>query len=52
MEKFYSCSVIKIVGKITFEVAYIFAQELSCLNPKGMATESRESNITASRALV
>ena len=26
---------------------YTFAQKLSCLNPKGMATESSEGNITA-----
>jgi len=25
---------------------YTFAQKLSCLNPKGMATESSEGNIT------
>ena len=31
---------------------YTFAQKLSCLNPKGMATESSEGNITALRALV
>jgi len=31
---------------------YTFAQKLSCLNPKGMATESSEGNITAFRALV
>ena len=54
MQKFYSGSVVKIAGKITFEV-YILAQKLSCLNPKGMATESSElseGNITAFRALV
>jgi len=39
-------SVVKIAGKITF------AQKLSCLNPKGMATESSEGNITAYRALI
>ena len=31
---------------------YTFAQKQSCLNPKGMATESSEGNITAFRALV
>ena len=31
---------------------FTFAQKLSCLNPKGMATESSEGNITAFRALV
>ena len=31
---------------------YTFAQKLSCLNPKGMATESSEGNITTFRALV
>jgi len=31
---------------------YTLAQKLSCLNPKGMATESSEDNITAFRALV
>ena len=31
---------------------YTFAQKVSCLNPKGMATESSEGNITAFRALV
>jgi len=31
---------------------YTFAQKLSCLNPKGMATESSEGNITAFRGLV
>jgi len=31
---------------------YTFAQKLSCLNPKGMATESSEGNITVFRALV
>jgi len=31
---------------------YTFAQKLSCLNPKGMATESSEGNITAFGALV
>jgi len=31
---------------------YTSAQKLSCLNPKGMATESSEGNITAFRALV
>jgi len=31
---------------------YTFAKKLSCLNPKGMATESSEGNITAFRALV
>jgi len=31
---------------------YIFAQKLSCLNPKGVATESSEGNITAFRGLV
>ena len=48
---FYSGSVVKIAGKITFEV-YILAQKLSCRNPKGMATESSEGNITTFRALV
>ena len=31
---------------------YTFAQKLSCLNPKGMATESSEGNITTFRAFV
>jgi len=31
---------------------YTFAQKLSCLNPKGMAIESSEVNITTFRALV
>jgi len=31
---------------------YTFAQKLSCLNSKGMATENSEANITAFRALV
>jgi len=31
---------------------YTFAQKLSCLKPKGMATESSVGNITAFRALV
>ena len=31
---------------------YTFAQKLSCMNPKGMATENSEGNITAFRALV
>jgi len=31
---------------------YTFAQKLSCLNPKGMATETTKGNITAFRALV
>ena len=31
---------------------YTFAKKLSCLNTKGMATESSEGNITAFRALV
>ena len=31
---------------------YTFAQKLSCLNSKGIATESIEGNITAFRALV
>jgi len=31
---------------------YTFAQKLSCLNSKGMATESSEGNITAFRAVV
>jgi len=31
---------------------YTFAQKLSCLNPKGMATESSEGSITAFRAHV
>jgi len=31
---------------------YTFAQKMSCLNHKGMATESSEDNITAFRALV
>jgi len=31
---------------------YTFAQKLSRLNPKGMATESSEGNITAFRACV
>ena len=31
---------------------YTFAQKLSRLNPKGMATESSEGNITAFRARV
>jgi len=31
---------------------YTFAQKLSCLNPKGMATESSEGNIAAFRAFV
>ena len=31
---------------------YTFAQKLSCLNPKGMVTESSEGNITTFRALV
>jgi len=31
---------------------YAFAQKLSCLNPKTMATESFESNIAAFRVLV
>ena len=31
---------------------YTFAPKLSCLNPKGMATESSEGNITAFRVLV
>jgi len=51
VQKFYSGSVVKIAGKITFEV-YILAQKLSCRNPKGMATENSEGNITAFRALV
>ena len=31
---------------------YTFAQKLSCLNSKGMATENSEGNITTFRALV
>jgi len=31
---------------------YTFAQKLSCLNPKGMVTESSDGNITAFRALI
>ena len=31
---------------------YTFAQKLSCVNPKGMVTESSEGNITVFRALI
>jgi len=48
VQKFYSGSVVRIAGKITFEV-YI-CPKLSCLNPKRMATESSEGNITTFRA--
>jgi len=50
VQKFYSGSVVKITGKSPLK--YTFAQKLSCLNPKGMTTESSEGNITAFRALV
>jgi len=50
VQKFYSGSVVKIAGKSPLK--YTFAQKLSCLNPKGMASESSEGNITAFRALV
>jgi len=40
----------KLQEKLTLK--YTFAQKLSCLNCKGMATESIEDNIIAFRALV
>ena len=40
----------KLQEKLPFK--YIFDKKLSCLNTKGMATESSEGNITTFRALV
>ena len=51
MQKFYSGGVVKKLQEKS-PLKYTFAPKLSCLNPKGMATESSEGKITEFRAPV